>query len=133
MTVPQVALIVLDGWGLAPDGPGNAISLADTPVFDALWQQHPHTQLTAKGEAVGLPEGQMGNSEVGHMNLGAGRIVYQDLTRIDKSIRDGDFFRNPVLCAAMDRCASGTRGAAGVRSTSKSVALHSTSHASSPT
>ena len=68
----QVALVILDGWGLAPDGPGNAISLADTPVFDKLWEEHPHTQLTAKGEAVGLPEGQMGNSEVGHLNLGAG-------------------------------------------------------------
>ena len=68
MSVPQVALVILDGWGLAPDGRGNAISPADPPVFDALWEKHPHTELTAKGEAVGLPEGQMGNSEVSHLN-----------------------------------------------------------------
>jgi 2,3-bisphosphoglycerate-independent phosphoglycerate mutase len=101
MTVPQVALIILDGWGLAPDGPGNAISLADTPVFDALWAKHPHTQLTAKGEAVGLPEGQMGNSEVGHLNLGAGAIVPQDLARIDQAIEDGSLAENDTLRAAM--------------------------------
>ena len=74
---------MLDGWGLAPDGPGNAVSLARHPVFDELWSRYPHTQLTASGQAVGLPEGQMGNSEVGHLNLGAGAIVMQDLTRID--------------------------------------------------
>ena len=68
-------LIVLDGWGLAPDGPGNAVSLASTPVFDELWERYPHTTLTACGEAVGLPEGQMGNSEVGHLNLGAGAVA----------------------------------------------------------
>ena len=102
MTVPQVALIILDGWGLAPDGPGNAISLADTPVFDALWAGHPHTQLTAKGEAVGLPEGQMGNSEVGHLNLGAGAIVPQDLARIDQAIEDGSLGGNETLRAAME-------------------------------
>jgi 2,3-bisphosphoglycerate-independent phosphoglycerate mutase len=101
MTVPQVALIILDGWGLAPDGPGNAISLADTPVFDELWAEHPHTQLTAKGEAVGLPEGQMGNSEVGHLNLGAGAIVPQDLARIDRAIEDGSLADNETLQAAM--------------------------------
>ena len=87
MTVPAVCLVVLDGWGLAPDGPGNAVALADTPVFDRLWAEHPHTTLTAKGEAVGLPEGQMGNSEVGHLNLGAGAIVPQDLARIDAAVR----------------------------------------------
>jgi 2,3-bisphosphoglycerate-independent phosphoglycerate mutase len=101
MTVPQVALVILDGWGLAPDGPGNAISLADTPVFDRLWEEHPHTQLTAKGEAVGLPEGQMGNSEVGHLNLGAGAIVPQDLARIDAAVRDGSLAGNETLQAAM--------------------------------
>jgi 2,3-bisphosphoglycerate-independent phosphoglycerate mutase len=101
MTVPQVALVILDGWGLAPDGPGNAISLASTPVFDALWEQHPHTQLTAKGEAVGLPEGQMGNSEVGHLNLGAGAIVPQDLARIDHAVEDGSLAENETLQAAM--------------------------------
>jgi 2,3-bisphosphoglycerate-independent phosphoglycerate mutase len=101
MTVPQVALVILDGWGLAPDGPGNAISLADTPVFDKLWAEHPHTELTAKGEAVGLPEGQMGNSEVGHLNLGAGAIVPQDLARIDKAVEDGSLAENEVLREAM--------------------------------
>jgi 2,3-bisphosphoglycerate-independent phosphoglycerate mutase len=97
----NVALIILDGWGLAPDGPGNAISLADTPVFDELWDKHAHTQLTAKGEAVGLPEGQMGNSEVGHLNLGAGAIVPQDLARIDKAVEDGSLADNEVLQAAL--------------------------------
>jgi 2,3-bisphosphoglycerate-independent phosphoglycerate mutase len=101
MTVSQVALIILDGWGLAPDGPGNAISLAATPVFDRLWSEYPHTQLTAKGEAVGLPDGQMGNSEVGHLNLGAGAIVPQDLARIDKAVRDGSPADNEILRAAM--------------------------------
>ena len=72
---PRVCLVVLDGWGLAPDGPGNAVALADTPVFDELWDEHPHTQLDRQGRGVGLPEGQMGNSEVGHLNLGAGAVV----------------------------------------------------------
>ncbi len=106
MTSPLV-LIVLDGWGIRPEREHNAIALAKTPVFDALVQRYPHSQLIASGEAVGLPAGQMGNSEVGHMNMGAGRIVYQDLTRIDKSIRDGDLFTNPSLVAAMDRAAEG--------------------------
>jgi 2,3-bisphosphoglycerate-independent phosphoglycerate mutase len=97
----NVALIILDGWGLAPDGPGNAISLADTPVFDKLWAEHPHTTLTAKGEAVGLPAGQMGNSEVGHLNLGAGAIVPQDLARIDRAVEDGSLAENQVLRDAM--------------------------------
>jgi 2,3-bisphosphoglycerate-independent phosphoglycerate mutase len=101
MSVPQVALVILDGWGLAPDGPGNAISLASTPVFDRLWEEHPHTQLTAKGEAVGLPEGQMGNSEVGHLNLGAGAIVPQDLARIDAAVANGTLAENETLQAAM--------------------------------
>src|SRR5579884_2457520 len=95
--VPAAALIVLDGWGLAPPGPGNAVSLARTPVFDELWAAYPHTQLTACGRAVGLPDGQMGNSEVGHLNLGAGSVVRQDLTRIDDAVADGSFFENPVL------------------------------------
>ena len=90
-------LIVLDGWGIAPDGPGNAVSLANTPVFDELWSSYPHTQLTAWGEAVGLPEGQMGNSEVGHLNLGAGAVVMQDLTRIDQAADNGEFVDNDVL------------------------------------
>jgi 2,3-bisphosphoglycerate-independent phosphoglycerate mutase len=95
-----VCLVVLDGWGLAEPGPGNAISLADTPVFDELWESSPHTTLTTHGPAVGLPEGQMGNSEVGHLNLGAGAVVKQDLLRIDEAIEDGSFFENEALRAA---------------------------------
>jgi 2,3-bisphosphoglycerate-independent phosphoglycerate mutase len=93
-------LVVLDGWGLAAPGPGNAISLAETPVFDALWSAYPHTTLTACGKAVGLPEGQMGNSEVGHLNLGAGSVVRQDLMRIDDAVAGGELARNEVLRAA---------------------------------
>jgi 2,3-bisphosphoglycerate-independent phosphoglycerate mutase len=100
--VPAVCLVILDGWGLAPDGPGNAVSLADTPVFDELWSKHPHTQLTACGRAVGLPDGQMGNSEVGHLNLGAGAIVRQDLTRIDDAIAEGALAENSELLRAME-------------------------------
>src|SRR5690242_8620310 len=96
----SAVLIVLDGWGLAPDGPGNAVSLADTPVFDELWDGYPHTELTASGRAVGLPEGQMGNSEVGHLNLGAGAVVVQDLTRIDEAAQDGELSWNEVLRGA---------------------------------
>ena len=80
---PLVALVVLDGWGLAPPGPGNAIELAETPVFDDLWARYPHTTLAASGEAVGLPDGQMGNSEVGHLTIGSGRVVDQDLMRVE--------------------------------------------------
>jgi len=87
--VPSVCLVVLDGWGLAPEGPGNAVALAETPVMDRIWAEHPHTTLTACGESVGLPAGQMGNSEVGHLNLGAGAIVPQDLARIDRAVEDG--------------------------------------------
>jgi len=90
-------LVVLDGWGIAPDGPGNAISLAATPVFDELWSTYPHSRLIACGRAVGLPEGQMGNSEVGHMNLGAGAVVMQDLTRIDEAASSGEFASNRVM------------------------------------
>lgn len=100
LPAPRAALVVLDGWGLAPDGPGNAVSLARTPVFDELWERYPHTTLTAKGKAVGLPEGQMGNSEVGHLNLGAGAVVKQDLTRIDEAAEDGTFAQNEALRAA---------------------------------
>ena len=95
---------MLDGWGLAPPGPGNAVELADTPVFDALWAKYPHATLRTSGRDVGLPEGQMGNSEVGHLNLGAGAIVNQDLTRIDIAIEDGSFATNPAL---LDACAQG--------------------------
>ena len=102
--VPSVCLVVLDGWGLAPPGPGNAVEMANTPVFDELWAGYPHTTLAACGRAVGLPDGQMGNSEVGHLNLGAGAVVRQDLTRIDDAIEDGSFARNEVLRAV---CAAG--------------------------
>jgi 2,3-bisphosphoglycerate-independent phosphoglycerate mutase len=100
LPVERAALIILDGWGLAPDGPGNAVSLADTPVFDELWAAFPTTTLTACGRAVGLPDGQMGNSEVGHLNLGAGSIVMQDLTRIDAAAHDGELDSNTVLRGA---------------------------------
>jgi 2,3-bisphosphoglycerate-independent phosphoglycerate mutase len=95
--VTSAVLVVLDGWGRAPAGPGNAISLAHTPVFDELWGGYPHTELTTWGPAVGLPEGQMGNSEVGHLNLGAGAVVRQDLMRIDDAVASGDLRENPVL------------------------------------
>jgi 2,3-bisphosphoglycerate-independent phosphoglycerate mutase len=97
-----VALVIMDGWGHREETEGNAVALADTPFFDRLWSGFPRTLVHASEERVGLPAGQMGNSEVGHLNLGAGRVVYQDLVRIAKSIRTGEFFRNPVLCAAMD-------------------------------
>jgi 2,3-bisphosphoglycerate-independent phosphoglycerate mutase len=100
LPAPAVCLVVLDGWGLGPAGPGNAVSLAHTPVFDELWATYPHTQLTACGRAVGLPEGQMGNSEVGHLNLGAGAVVRQDLARIDDAVADGSLVRNEALRAA---------------------------------
>jgi 2,3-bisphosphoglycerate-independent phosphoglycerate mutase len=96
-----VALVILDGWGLAEAGPGNAVSLAHTPVFDRLWREYDHTELTACGPAVGLPEGQMGNSEVGHLNLGAGAVVKQDLMRIDEAVEDGSLASNEVLLAAL--------------------------------
>jgi 2,3-bisphosphoglycerate-independent phosphoglycerate mutase len=108
--VPSLALVVLDGWGLAPPGPGNAISQATTPVFDELWNGFPHSILSASGRDVGLPDGQMGNSEVGHLNLGAGAVVQQDLTRIDDAVADGSFFDNPVLKAACEAARSGPRG-----------------------
>jgi 2,3-bisphosphoglycerate-independent phosphoglycerate mutase len=97
LPVKRAALIVLDGWGLADPGPGNAVELADTPVFDELWSRFPTTTLTAGGRAVGLPEGQVGNSEVGHLNLGAGSVVMQDLTRIDAAAQDGGFADNDAL------------------------------------
>ncbi|HEV7770895.1 MAG TPA: 2,3-bisphosphoglycerate-independent phosphoglycerate mutase [Solirubrobacterales bacterium] len=108
--VPSLALVILDGWGLAEPGPGNAISLAETPVFDRLWERYPHTQLSAQGRDVGLPDGQMGNSEVGHLNLGAGAIVKQDLARIDDAVADGSFFENEVLLAACERARNSPRG-----------------------
>src|ERR1700727_1889854 len=101
LPVQRAALIVLDGWGLAPPRPGNAVATAQTPVFDELWEHYPTTTLTAWGRAVGLPEGQMGNSEVGHLNLGAGSVVMQDLTRIDAAGVDGELAANEVLRDAL--------------------------------
>jgi 2,3-bisphosphoglycerate-independent phosphoglycerate mutase len=100
---PLVALVILDGWGCAPPGPGNAVELANTPVFDRLWRDFPHSMLDASGEAAGLPPGQMGNSEVGHLTIGAGRRLYQDLMRVNKAIVDGSFFENRALRAAFER------------------------------
>jgi 2,3-bisphosphoglycerate-independent phosphoglycerate mutase len=99
-------LIIMDGFGIAEPGPHNAISVADTPNLDELFTAFPTTQLCASGEAVGLPEGQMGNSEVGHLNMGAGRVVYQELTRISKAIEDGSFFENEILDEAIDAAIS---------------------------
>jgi 2,3-bisphosphoglycerate-independent phosphoglycerate mutase len=107
MPAACACLIVLDGWGLAEPGPGNAVSLARTPVFDELWGSYPHTTLTACGRAVGLPEGQMGNSEVGHLNLGAGSVVRQDLARIDDAIAGGALAQNEVIRAAFATASSG--------------------------
>ena len=96
-----VALIILDGFALREEVHGNAVAQAKKPNFDRYWSSFAHTTLTASGEAVGLPEGQMGNSEVGHLNIGAGRVVYQDLTRVNKEIREGGFFQNDVMIGAM--------------------------------
>ncbi|MFN2257808.1 MAG: 2,3-bisphosphoglycerate-independent phosphoglycerate mutase, partial [Desulfuromonadaceae bacterium] len=96
-------LCILDGWGISAETEGNAAALAHTPNLDRLFATCPHSQLQASGPAVGLPEGQMGNSEVGHMNIGAGRVVYPELTRISKSIAAGDFFTNPVLGEIMQQ------------------------------
>ena len=102
-TYPLVALVILDGWGIAPAGPGNAIELAETPVFDRLWREYPHAQLVASGGAVGLPDGQMGNSEVGHLTIGSGRILFQDLVRVNRAIDSGELFENEALRTAFER------------------------------
>ena len=99
-----VVLTIMDGFGINPNHKNNAIYSAKTPNLDKFVEMYPHTQIGASGMDVGLPDGQMGNSEVGHTNIGAGRVVYQELTRITKSISDGDFFENPVLVGAMDNC-----------------------------
>src|SRR5690625_2242431 len=95
------ALIILDGFGLRDETYGNAVNQANKPNFDRYWNQYPNNQLKASGEAVGLPEGQMGNSEVGHLNIGAGRIVYQSLTRVNLSIESGEFFEKEAFVQAM--------------------------------
>ncbi|KYG30761.1 2,3-bisphosphoglycerate-independent phosphoglycerate mutase [Alkalihalobacillus trypoxylicola] len=102
MSKKPVALIILDGFALRDEKKGNAVAQANKPNFDRYWNQFPHATLEAQGEAVGLPEGQMGNSEVGHLNIGAGRTVYQSLTRVNLSIREGDFFENETLHQAMN-------------------------------
>ena len=99
----KVVLIIMDGWGWRGETVANAVRLAHTPVFDSLWERYPRTLIQASGPWVGLPEGQMGNSEVGHLNIGAGRIVYQDIVRIESAIRDQTFFTNSVLLDAMER------------------------------
>jgi 2,3-bisphosphoglycerate-independent phosphoglycerate mutase len=98
-----VVLVILDGWGIAPAGPGNAVELANTPVFDELWARYPHGTLAASGEAVGLPAGQMGNSEVGHLTIGSGRILLQDFARVNRAIGDGSFAHNEALVGAFRR------------------------------
>jgi 2,3-bisphosphoglycerate-independent phosphoglycerate mutase len=102
-TYPLVALVILDGWGIAPPGPGNAVELADTPVFDRLVQEYPRATLAASGEAVGLPPGQMGNSEVGHLTIGSGRVLDQDLQRVNRAVASGALFENEALTGAFGR------------------------------
>ena len=113
-----VVLCILDGWGLSPSREANAVALADTPNFDRIWASSPHAQLAAHGPDVGLPEGQMGNSEVGHMNIGAGRVVWMDLPRIDNAIADGSFAANVQLAAfvAAVKARGGTAHVAGLAS-----------------
>ena len=101
-----LVLMILDGWGYREESENNAIRLGNTPCWDEMWLNDPHVLIETSGEAVGLPDGQMGNSEVGHMNIGAGRIVYQDFTRIAQAIRDGSFHENPALCNAIDAAKS---------------------------
>ncbi len=104
-----LVLVILDGWGYAPPSPANAISLARKPTYDRLLREYPNTLIHTSGKFVGLPEGQMGNSEVGHLNIGAGRVVHMDITRLDHMIGNGDFFSNPVLLDAVKHSRSGGR------------------------
>ncbi|HEU5451357.1 MAG TPA: 2,3-bisphosphoglycerate-independent phosphoglycerate mutase, partial [Terriglobales bacterium] len=104
-----LVLIILDGWGYAPPSKANAISLARKPTYDKLLAEFPNTLIHTSGRYVGLPTGQMGNSEVGHLNIGAGRVVYMDITRIDLAIENGELFRNPTLLAAMKHAREGKR------------------------
>ena len=104
MSKGPTVLLILDGYGLNEKTEGNAVALAKTPVMDRMMKEYPFVKGYASGIAVGLPDGQMGNSEVGHLNMGAGRIVYQELTRITKEIQDGTFFTNPALVAAVENC-----------------------------
>src|SRR5271155_2732884 len=102
-------LIILDGWGYRAETKANAIALARKPTYDRLLREYPNTLIQTSGPAVGLPDGQMGNSEVGHLNMGAGRVVHMDVTRIDLMIQNGEFFSNPVLTAAMHHARDGRR------------------------
>ena len=104
MSKKPTVLMILDGYGLNENSEANAVAEAKTPVMDKLMKEYPFVKGNASGMAVGLPEGQMGNSEVGHMNMGAGRIVYQELTRITKEIQDGDFFKNEAMLEAIENC-----------------------------
>ena len=104
-----LVLVILDGWGYVPPSPANAISLARKPTYDRLLREYPNTLIHTSGKFVGLPDGQMGNSEVGHLNIGAGRVVHMDITRIDQMIASGEFFSNPVLLDAVKHARSGGR------------------------
>src|SRR3974377_1632795 len=104
-----IVLTVLDGWGYRAESKGNAIALARKPNYDRLLAQFPNTLIHTSGPSVGLPEGQMGNSEVGHLNIGAGRVVHMDITRIDLMIARGEFFKHPVLLEAMKHARTGER------------------------
>src|SRR5437588_11240888 len=104
-----LVLVILDGWGYAPPSNANAISLARKPVFDALLRDYPNALIHTSGHFVGLPDGQMGNSEVGHLNIGAGRVVYMDSTKIDLMIQNGELFRNPALVSAMNNARTAGR------------------------
>src|SRR5246127_3656733 len=104
-----LVLIILDGWGYSPKTEANAIALARKPTYDRLLRDYPNTLIQTSGPFVGLPEGQMGNSEVGHLNIGAGRIVYMDITRIDLMIQNGEFEKNPALLDAMAKARTGER------------------------
>src|SRR3954447_18273425 len=97
-----LVLVILDGWGYRAETKANAIALARKPTYDRLIREYPNTLIHTSGHYVGLPDGQMGNSEVGHLNIGSGRIVHMDITRIDNMIQSGEFFRNPVLTGAME-------------------------------
>ena len=102
MAKKPVMLMILDGFGIAPESNGNAVAAANKPNYDRLVANYPHSELQASGMFVGLPDGQMGNSEVGHLNIGAGRIIYQELTRITKEINEGGFFKNEALLKAIE-------------------------------
>src|SRR6201981_3206248 len=104
-----LVLIILDGWGYSPKTEANAIAMARKPTYDRLLREYPNTLIHTSGPFVGLPEGQMGNSEVGHLNIGAGRIVHMDITRIDLMIQNGEFFKHPVLLDAMKHARLGDR------------------------